>query len=70
MRKPILYFKKIDVINKDWCLIPALLVIAQPQKPRRNTNKSGLQFGKTSTGEDDAESITCYSRARFEVDFE
>jgi len=51
MRKPILYSIKIDVTNKDWGPISALLVIAEAQKPGATHNKGGLQFGKTSTGE-------------------
>ena len=50
MRKPILYSIKIDVTNKDWCPIPALFVIAQPQKPGATHNKGGLQFVNTNTG--------------------
>jgi len=51
MRKPILYSIKIDVTNKDWCPIPALLVIAQAQKPSSTHNKGGLQFWEDQHGE-------------------
>ena len=64
MRIPILYSIKIDVTNKDWCPIPSLLVMAQPQKPGSTHNKGGtvcehqhrrkggLQFANTNTGEE------------------
>src|SRR5688500_10323856 len=50
MRKPILYSIKIDVTSKDWCPIPALLVIAQAQKPGATHNKGGLQFWEDQYG--------------------
>ena len=59
----------IDVTNKDWHPIPALLVIAEAQRPGATRNKGGLQFWEDQHGQDDAGSITCYSRARSEEDF-
>jgi len=48
MGKPILYSIKIDVTNKDWCPIPALLVIAQPQKPGTTPTKAAYSLGRST----------------------